>query len=134
MVLIFCALNWSHSALKHRTRFVKIGDYLFGWQFMCGPGEAYEISKQDAEAFDPIGNALSGSILIRVAIGDGYRRLSAPEPANGFAECVATFGLVFTIFCCGRAGRSTAAWQGADDHHRSQGVVDVAGLPEGKKP
>src|SRR5262245_26953748 len=32
----------------------------------------------------------------------------------------------------GSAGRSPAPWQGADDHHRSQSMADVAGLPEGE--
>src|SRR5215470_1620222 len=32
----------------------------------------------------------------------------------------------------GSARRSPAPWQGADDHHRSQSMADVAGLPEGE--
>src|SRR5262249_14077693 len=32
----------------------------------------------------------------------------------------------------GSAGRSPAPWQGADDHHGSKSMADVAGLPEGE--
>src|SRR5262249_57404398 len=32
----------------------------------------------------------------------------------------------------GSAGRSPAPWQGADDHHRSHSIADVAAFPQGE--